>query len=175
MPIRDANPGDAQAFCAIYAPYVTDSATSFELEVPSVHEMAARVAEAQRQWAWVVATDADQILGYAYATELRSRPAYRYSCETSVYVSPEAQGRGVAKALYQALFDRLIGRGLCNAYAVIVLPNAASVRFHEAAGFQPAGTLPRAGFKLGAWHSIGWWYRPLQDWPPAHPAAISGV
>lgn len=165
MRIRDANPSDAQGFCSIYAPYVTDSATSFELQVPSGHEMANRVIEAQRHWAWVAALEDDRIIGYAYATELRSRPAYQYSCETSVYLSSGAQGRGVAKALYGALFDRLVQRGLCNAYAVIVLPNSPSVRFHEAQGFQPVGTLPRAGFKHGAWHSIGWWYRPLQDWP----------
>jgi phosphinothricin acetyltransferase len=171
MRIRDASPLDGPTLCAIYAPYITDSATSFELAVPSPEEMAQRVAKAQQHWAWLVAVDEhDEVLGYAYATELRSRPAYRYSCETSVYVSPQAQGKGVAKALYQALFERLANRNLCNAFAAIVLPNPPSVRLHESQGFQPVGTLPRAGFKHGTWHSIGWWYRPLRDWPEEMPA-----
>jgi L-amino acid N-acyltransferase YncA len=164
--IRDARADDAAALLAIYQPFVTDTAVSFETEPPSVEEFAQRVLTAQSRWAWLVAEQAGRIAGYAYASSFRPRAAYRWSCEVSAYLAPEFRGRGLARALYERLIDVLVARGYCTAYAGIALPNEASVRFHQAMGFTAVGVFRRAGRKFNAWHDVSWWQRPLRDEPP---------
>jgi L-amino acid N-acyltransferase YncA len=159
--LRAARPADAPALLEIYAPFVRDTAVSFEAQVPSVKEMEQRIAKAQTQWAFIVAQEQGTLLGYAYATQLRERAAYRFSCETSVYLASQAQGRGIASALYRQLIDELQKLGYCNAFAAIALPNTASVKLHETIGFAPCGVFPRAGWKFGQWHDIGWWHKAL--------------
>jgi L-amino acid N-acyltransferase YncA len=161
--IRPGREADAAALLSIYQPYVTNTAVSFEEAVPTQAEFAARIRKALDRYAFLVATHGDELLGYAYGTQLRERAAYRWCVETSVYLAPQAQGRGLGKRLYNSLFDELIERGFCNAYAAIALPNDASVKLHEAVGFTACGVFPRAGRKFYQWHDIGWWYRQLQD------------
>jgi L-amino acid N-acyltransferase YncA len=168
--VRDAMPADAEALLAIYRPFVTDTAVSFEMEPPLVEEFAERIRTAQSRWAWLVAEEAGRAAGYAYAGSFRARQAYQWSVEVSAYVDPRHHGRGVGRALYERLLAFLIDRGYCTAYAGITLPNEASVRFHEAAGFTPVGVFRRAGRKFGAWHDVGWWQRELRDAPPAEGA-----
>jgi L-amino acid N-acyltransferase YncA len=151
---------------AIYAPFVSGTAVSFELEPPTVAAFAARVAEAQTRWAWLVAERGDEIAGYAYASAFRTRAAYRLTVECSAYVHESHRGQGVAGALYLRLFDRLRSQGYCNAYAGIALPNDASVAFHKSLGFTSVGTFHRAGWKFGRWHDVSWWELRLQDQPP---------
>jgi phosphinothricin acetyltransferase len=164
--IRDARPNDAKALLEIYAPFVTDTAVSFELTPPTVAEFEARIASAQSKWAWLVAERSGEIAGYAYASAFRTRAAYRFTVETSAYVHPAHRGRGVARALYLRLFDVLIAKGYCNAYAGIALPNDASIAFHKSLGFTAVGTFHRGGRKFGAWHDISWWEKTLLDRPP---------
>lgn len=164
--IRDARPGDVPALLDIYRPFVTDTAVSFELEPPTLSEFASRVASAQSQWAWLVAEVDGQIAGYAYASAFRTRAAYRWTAETSAYVREGYRGRGVASALYRRLLEVLAGKGFCNAYAGIALPNDPSVAFHQAAGFTPVGVFHRAGWKFGVWHDVSWWEMRLRDQPP---------
>jgi phosphinothricin acetyltransferase len=164
--IRAATPDDAPAVRAIYAPFVTDGATSFEAEVPDLDEVRRRIEATLATHPWLVAEDARGVLGYAYAGPHRARAAYRWAAEVSVYVAPRAHRRGVARALYTDLLDRLERQGFALALAGITLPNAPSVAFHEAMGFAPVGVFPALGFKHGAWHDVGWWSRRLRDLSP---------
>lgn len=125
--MRDAVPADAAACAAVYAPYVTGSAISFEAEPPSAEEMAGRIAAAQRTHAWLVLEDDDgRVVGYAYGGPYRSRPAYRWSCEVSVYLEPGRRRTGSGRALYAALLERLAARGYRTALAGLTLPDPAT-------------------------------------------------
>ncbi len=166
MHIRDATDLDATAMLEIYAPYVTDTTVSFEVEVPTAEAFAGRIARSMATHAWLVAVDADAVLGYAYASAHRSRAAYRYAAEVSAYVAPNRQGGGIGRRLYEALFARLRARGFFRAYGGITMPNDASVAFHRALGFQPVGVYRRIGFKMGRWHDVSWWGLDLLDGDP---------
>ncbi|WP_429912420.1 arsinothricin resistance N-acetyltransferase ArsN1 family B [Glycocaulis sp.] len=159
--IRAANGDDAPAIHAVYAPIVANTAISLELDVPSVEELAARIAAVSAEFPYLVAEMDGQLAGYAYGSRFRSRAAYDASVEVTVYVGSGWQGRGVARTLYASLFDALQAQGRHAAFAVITLPNAASVRLHEAAGFEPAGVWKEAGFKFGQWHDVGCWQKRL--------------
>jgi phosphinothricin acetyltransferase len=166
--VRPAEPADAAAVAAVYAPYVTDGVASFESEPPTAADLRRRML-GERRLPWFVACEGDDVAGYAYAAPHRARAAYRWSVETSVYVDERWHRRGVARLLYDRLLDELPGLGYVTAYAGITLPNDASVRLHEAMGFRPVGTFRRVGYKHGRWHDVGWWQRPLRE-PPSDPA-----
>jgi L-amino acid N-acyltransferase YncA len=161
--IRDATAADAARCQEIYAPYVLDTAVSFETEPPSVDEMRRRIAAAQEQHAWLVLGDGDGVGGYAYGGPFMSRPAYRWACTVSVYLEPGRRRTGAGRALYAALFDRLAARGLREALGGIALPNDASVGLHRALGFEDVGTYRRVGWKLGRWHDVLWCQRSLSS------------
>ncbi len=162
MKIRAATPGDAAAIAILYAPYVTASVVSFETEAPDAAEIARRMAGGGRLYPWLVACGEDgAVRGYAYAAAFRTRPAYRFSVETTVYVAGDAQGRGIGGALYAALLPILEAQGYTQAIAAITLPNAASVALHERHGFRKVGAYEEVGFKRGGWHSVGLWQRAL--------------
>ena len=147
--IRQADPADVPALLEIYRPFVETTAVSFELVTPSAEEFAARISKALAGWDWLVADRDGQPVGYAYATSHRQRAAYRYSVEVSAYVHPDYRRQGTARALYLRLFDSLAGKGYCNAYAAVRVPNDASVAFHCSLGFEPIGVFKRAGWKFG--------------------------
>ena len=123
--------------------------------------MARRIRDVAPPFEFLVAERAGEVLGYAYASAYRSRAAYRYSCEVSVYVSAKAKGQGVARGLYERLFVDLKAAGFRSATAIIVLPNPASISFHEALGFEARGNLSQIGFKFGQWHDAGFWQKML--------------
>jgi phosphinothricin acetyltransferase len=170
--VRDASERDAEACAAIYAPYVTDTAISFETEPPSAAEMAERIASAARTHAWLVLEADGRVVGYAYGGRFAPRRAYRWACEVSVYLEPGRRRTGGGRMLYEALLARLTDRGFRTAIAGMTLPNDASVGLHRAMGFEPVGTYRRIGFKDGAWHDVAWTQRILAsgDEPPAEPA-----
>lgn len=161
MRVRPASAADAEACAAIYAPYVTDSAISFEARPPTAEEMARRIAAARERYDWLVLEDDGRIVGYAYGGPYKAREAYRWSCEVSVYVERGRRRTGAGRALYQALLDRLAARGFRMAVAGMTLPNEASVGLHRALGFEPVGTWRRIGYKHGRWHDVAWMQRPL--------------
>lgn len=161
--IADAGPQDAAACAAIYAHYVTTTAATFELEAPDQQEMATRISSAQAQHAWLVLRQDDRVVGYAYGTTFRTRPAYRWTCEVSAYLHHEHTGRGGGRALYTRLLGRLAERGLRTATAGVALPNPASLALHTAMGFTTVGTFHRVGWKLGAWRDVTWLERSLID------------
>ncbi len=172
MQIRTARPSDAAAIAEIYAPIVRETVISFEADPPSAGEMAARIETVLATHPWIVAERSDRILGYAYAGPHRSRAAYRWACDVSVYVRPEAQRRGVGRELYRALFGILSRQNLAVAFAGIGLPNEASVALHESLGFTPVGTFEQVGFKFGAWHDVAWWRLAIGDLGSRPPEPI---
>lgn len=163
LQFRTAREDDTEALLAIYRPFVTSTAISFEVNVPTLDEFRSRIEKAVAHWGWIVATDGDLPVGYAYGSTHRAREAYAQSVETSAYVAPTHHRTGIARQLYGQLFRALRERGYESAYAGITLPNDASVRFHSALGFESIGTFPRVGYKLGAWHDVAWMYRPIQS------------
>jgi L-amino acid N-acyltransferase YncA len=170
--VRDATISDATFCASIYAPYVTGTAVTFETDPPGREEMAKRIAGALASHAWVVLSDSGRVVGYAYAGPYKSRPAYRWSCEVSVYVEMGRRRTGAGRALYGALFERLERRGYRMAVAGMTLPNEASIGLHRAMGFETVGTYRRIGWKHGAWHDVAWAQRPigLETGPPAEAA-----
>jgi phosphinothricin acetyltransferase len=175
MLIRHAEPErDAAACAAIYAPAVIDGVASLEEHPPDAQEMAERIARVSTRYPWLVAYDGDQALGYAYATEHRSRAAYRWAADSSVYIAPAHQRRGAGRRLYETLFDLLYRQGLYTVCAGITLPNAASIGLHERLGFRPAANYEQIGFKFGRWRSVGWWQLRLREAVPGEIPAEPG-
>ena len=178
MKIRRATAEDAAAIAPIYAPYVSASVVSFETEAPDAGEIARRIEALGDAYPWLVACGEDgNILGYAYGCAFRTRPAYRFSVETTVYVADGAQGRGIGTALYRRLLGLLEAQGYTQAIGAITIPNDASIRLHELLGFARAGTYEKVGFKLGGWRSVGLWQRPLAPMTdlPDEPRPVSAV
>lgn len=165
---------DGTALAAIYAPAVT-LPTSFELEPPDAAEMNRRVEGILPKMPWLVCEHQGAVIGYAYASTHRARPAYQWSVEVSAYVHTDAQRSGVGRALYASLFEILVLQGFRNAFAGITLPNPASVGMHQAVGFTPIGVYHGIGYKLGAWHDVGWFERPLapRDADPLPPRPLA--
>lgn len=175
--LRIAHEGDGEAVAAIYAPIVRDTAISFEVDPPSAAEMARRIRTTLETHPWLVVADGAGVQGYAYATRHRDRAAYRWSADVTVYVHEQARGRGVGAALYAALVPVLVRQGFRRAYAGITLPNRASVALHESAGFTPLAVYAGVGWKLGAWHDVGWWQRALapEVERPAEPEPFAAL
>jgi L-amino acid N-acyltransferase YncA len=169
MDLRPATDADAAAIAAIYAPYVVTSIISFETEPPTAREMKARMAKAEDKYPWIVATDDESgvVLGYAYATSFRTRPAYRFSVETSVYVAGDLQRNGVGRQLYTALIATLREQNFTQAIGAIALPNDASITLHESIGFRRAGVYREVGYKNGQWVDVGIWQCELSE--PSNP------
>jgi L-amino acid N-acyltransferase YncA len=177
--IRLATERDAEQITAIYAPNVTDTIISFELEPPSADEMRQRIEVTLERYPWLVFERQGRVLGYAYADAHGSRAAYQWSVDVSVYVHKDARRMGVGRALYASLVAALNLQGFYNAYAGAALPNAASVGLHESVGFRPVGVYRGVGYKLGAWHDVGWWHLPLRERvadpnPPADLPSVLG-
>jgi len=160
--IRPATTADAAAIAAIYAPIVADTAISFEEEVPDAAEMARRIESLTADGFPYLAAERDgTVLGYAYGSLHRSRAAYRWSADVSVYVDAATRGEGIGRALFGALLPALKAAGYHAAFAGITLPNRSSIGLHEAMGFTKVGVYREVGYKLGAWHDVGWWQRLL--------------
>jgi L-amino acid N-acyltransferase YncA len=170
--IRHATQADAPAVAAIYAPLVRDTIISFEEEPPSAEEMAERIATSH---VWLVAEEDGEVVGYAYAARFHPRAAYRWSAEASVYLSPEARGRGIGTRLVTELLERLKAMGFVNVFGGTALPNPASERLLESFGFKKVAHWEHVGFKLGAWHDVSWRQLTLQEPtvpPPAQHAPL---
>jgi L-amino acid N-acyltransferase YncA len=170
--IRPAEASDAAAVVSIYAPYVLETAVSFEAEPPTAATMAQRINGTLQTHPWLVAErHGEGIVGYAYAGQHNQRAAYRWTVDLTVYVGGQMRRSGVGRALYLVFLETLRRQGFRSAFAEIVLPNPDSVRLHERAGFKPIGVHKDIGFKLGRWHDIGYWRLGLTDGvaPPSEP------
>jgi L-amino acid N-acyltransferase YncA len=164
--VRPAVEEDAAAVTRIYAPYVEQTAISFEEKTPTRDEMAARIATCRIRWQWLVADIDGEVVGYAYGSQHREREAYRWSVEVSAYVDRQHHRQGIGRALYEPLLAELANKGFCNAFAGITMPNDPSVTLHTSMGFEPIGTFCSIGWKFGRWHDVAWFQRTLRARPP---------
>jgi phosphinothricin acetyltransferase len=172
--LRLASLRDDSALAAIYAPVVASTAISFELVAPGAADMRARLAAQPATKPWIVAELDGAVGGYAYASDFRGRPAYRFGVEVTVYVAEAARRRGVGLALYRSLLGLLAAQGYRRAFAGIALPNDASIALHRAVGFTEAGVVHAAGFKFDRWHDVAFFECALGalDVPPRDPRAL---
>ncbi|HWA10263.1 MAG TPA: arsinothricin resistance N-acetyltransferase ArsN1 family B [Opitutaceae bacterium] len=154
---RVATSADAGAICSIYNPYIRDTVVTFEEEAVTEAAMQQRLAAIGSKFPWLVAELGGGIVGYAYATEWRSRSAYRHSVETTVYLASDCCGKGLGTALYRELIERLRPGGFHRAIGGIALPNEASVALHEKLGFRKVAHLTEVGRKFGRWIDVGYW------------------
>ncbi|MDE3132812.1 MAG: N-acetyltransferase [Acidobacteriota bacterium] len=174
MLVRHATADDAAGCLEVYLPYADGTAVSFEDRAPSLDELRQRIERIGRTHAFLVADDAGRIAGFAYTGEHRTRAAYRWATEVSVYLGQEYQGRGIRRALYEPLFALVEQQGYRILLAGIALPNPASVGLHRSLGFEEVGTYRRIGWKAGAWRDVIWLARQLgpdthETDPPASP------
>lgn len=163
MQIRDATPADLPEIQAIYAHHVLNGTGTFEEEPPSIEEMTVRYRKVvDHGWAWLVASDATGVLGFAYYAQFRDRSAYRFTAEDSVYIRDDVRGQGVGKALGAQLIETATAAGFRTMIAVIGnSENVGSIGVHASLGFQHVGTLRAAGLKFGRWLDVVQMQRPL--------------
>ncbi len=179
--IRTATEQDAAGILEIYAPIVRETPISFEFEPPDQSELCRRIATVSEFYPWLVAcATGGDVLGYAYASRHRERAGYQWAVDTAIYVHPRARRNGLARSLYSVLLEALRRQGFYRAYAGIALPNPASVGLHEAMGFVRVAHYSQVGYKLGAWHDVGWWGLALRPAtaspsPPVAHSRISGT
>ena len=161
MDIRLAKPSDARSLLDIYAPYVENTAITFEYEVPTIEVFATRIERTLGKYPYLVAEEDGAILGYAYASTYYARAAYDWAVELSVYVSQDARGKGVGSKLYDELEDLLDQMGYMHFLACISLPNEDSIAFHTKRGYQQVAHFPKIGYKFNRWHDIVWLQKSL--------------
>ena len=161
MNIRSATLKDAPALVKIYAPYVEQTAVTFEYDVPDETEFANRIAAVLSRYPYLVAEENGEILGYTYASSFHSRAAYGWSAETSFYVKMGLHHKGVGTALYQDLEKYLKQQNVCNLCACIAFPNPTSIAFHDRFGYRTVAHFHASGYKLGAWHDMVWMEKEL--------------
>lgn len=152
--IRFADQNDAAAMLAIYAPYIRDTAITFEYEVPSAAEFAGRVESVTAQFPWLLCEVDGQAAGYAYASRFRPRAAFQWDAEVSIYLSPAFQRMGIATALYNCMESILLAQGYRNLYALITHPHPASEGLHASRGYRTLGIYRGTGYKFGKWHDL---------------------
>lgn len=167
--IRPATVADVDSMLEIYAPLVHESIATFETEPPTPEDFKNRIRDSQ---IWLVSEVGRRIAGYAYASWLNERAAYRWSVAVSVYVHPDNQRSGVGRALTTELLAQLTTNGFVNAFAGVALPNDGSVRLFESLGFERIALQKEVGFKLGRWIDVGWWQKHLRDRPTNPPEPL---
>ena len=181
--IRPAEERDVPAMLGIYAPYVEETAVSFEYLVPSEAEFRSRLQRVQAAYPWLVAECGGQVLGYAYASRFHPRAAYDWSVEVSIYLGRNERRRGLGRRLYEVLEQCLLSQGVLTAYSCIAHApepdeylDHSSIRFHERTGYRLTGTFPACGYKFGRWYGRIWMEKRLvpADAPEAQrPAPIA--
>jgi L-amino acid N-acyltransferase YncA len=167
--IELATETDAEGILDIYGPFIDSTTITFETERPTREEMAARIRDIGGVYPWLVSRENGKVTGYAYATRHRARSAYRWVVEASVYIDSQHHQKGLARALYEKLFEILRAQRIELVLAGITMPNDPSVRFHEKMGFEPIGTYRDIGYKQGAWRDVSWWRLPLRETPTVPP------
>ena len=169
MRIRTAVPDDAPALLAIYAPYVTDTAITFEYDVPTPEDFRQRIETTLHQYPYLVAEQDGQLLGYAYTGPMGHRAAYAWSAETSIYLRQDCRRMGLGRQLYAALEEQSRAQNIQTLYACIAAPSTnddphltrASIDFHAHLGYRTAAVFHRCGYKFDTWYDVVWMEKPL--------------
>ena len=161
--IRTAVLQDAEALLEIYAPYVKNTAITFEYDVPTVEEFAGLMSNVLRRYPYLVGELDGEPAGYAYAGPFKERAAYDWAVETTVYVKEDMKKHGIGRALYEALEKTLAAQGILNLNACIAFPEKEdeylttdSVKFHKKMGFKEVGRFHKCGCKFGRWYDMVW-------------------
>jgi phosphinothricin acetyltransferase len=177
MAVRIAKVEDIPTILAIYAPYVEETAYTFEYTVPTMEEFTLRFQTITKQFPWLVWEEEGKVLGYAYACAPFERAAFAWCAEPAIYLCPEACGKGIGRKLYAALEQLLQAQGYKKVYAIITTANEPSVAFHKAVGYRHTATMPGCGYKLGNWYGIVWMEKDLNAWetPPHEPNSIGKI
>lgn len=171
LTLRIATEADAPALAAIYAPYVRETAITFEYDPPTAGEFAGRMRDTLAFYPYIVAELAGEPVGYAYAGTFKGRPAYDWAVETSIYVARGYVGKGIGRALHDALERALAAQGILNMYACIAVPDGAddetltrnSEQFHAHLGYRLVGEFYRCGFKGSRWYNMVWMEKMLGE------------
>ena len=176
--VARVEPADAEELLEIYAPYVRDTAISFEYEVPSVEEFRERIEHISGRYPYIKAVEDGQVIGYAYADCFKGRKAYDWSVETTIYVRKDSRRGGIGKLLYGRLEQSLADMGILNMNACIASPvaegpylNDDSLRFHHALGFTDVGCFHNSGYKFDQWFDMVWMEKMIGD----HDAPVRAV
>lgn len=171
MSVRPATVQDVPRILEIYAPYIENTAISFEYTVPTLEAFTQRFLGITQQFPWLVWEEDGVVLGYAYGSLPFERAAYQWCAEASIYLCPQAQGKGIGKKLYAALEQLLQEQGYKKVYAIITTANEPSIAFHEAVGYRHTATMPDCGYKFGKWYGTVWMEKDLNPWdaPPRKP------
>ncbi len=177
--LRVATQEDAAALLDIYAPYVRETAITFEYDVPSVDEFAARIAHTLEKFPYLAAENDGEIVGYAYAGAFHPRAAYQWCAEMSVYVKRDVRRMGVGRKLYDAMEALLKAQRLTNVEACIAVPSAPdahltldSVRFHEKMGYRMVGKFEKCGYKFDTWYDMVWMEKHIGGHVHAQPPIL---
>ena len=175
MAIRQATVLDLPRILEIYGPYIENTAISFEYTVPTLEDFTQRFLGITAQFPWLVWEENGMILGYAYGSAPFERAAYQWCSEASIYLCPEAQGKGIGKKLYAALEELLQKQGYKKVYAIITTANEPSIAFHRAVGYRHTATMPNCGYKFGNWYGTVWMEKELNAWdvPPRKPVSAN--
>ena len=155
--IRNALPKDAKQICSIYNYHVTNTIVTFEEELVTENEMQQRIAITTLKYPWFVYEEGDSIAGYAYASQWRTRSAYRYAAETTVYLHENFRGKQIGTALYVQLISQMKDLSFHSLIGGIALPNDASIALHEKLNFKKIAHFEQVGFKFNRWVDVGYW------------------
>lgn len=164
--IRPASVADAPVICSIYNHYLLNTWFTFEEEAVGEGEMSGRIQEVTATFPWVVLQDRDEVVGYACANRWKSRCAYRYSAESTVYLRPDCIGRGFGRQLYESLIAKLRDAGMHSVIGGIALPNDGSQHLHEKIGFRKVAHFEQVGWKFNRWIDVGYWELILSEESP---------
>lgn len=155
--IRFVRPEDASSLCGIYNHYIENSIITFEVEAVTTQMMRDRIGLACEKHPWLVYEVGKKIVGYAYASSWKSRCAYRFSVETTVYLAADQTGKGIGTRLYKELIEVLKKTSCHSLIAGIALPNDASIALHENLKFEKIGHFKEVGWKFDKWIDVGYW------------------
>lgn len=153
---RLADVSDTKEILDIYAPYITDTAITFEYDIPSIEEFRGRIEHISLEYPYVVCTYKDEIIGYAYAHRYGERAAYQWDVELSIYLDMNYKSLGVGKLLYNKLIEIVKLQNVRNIYACITSANEKSLKFHEKLGFEFIGIFKNTGYKFDSWYGVNW-------------------
>ena len=170
--LRYAREDDAPALLDIYTPYVVGTSVTFEYEPPTVDEFAGRIREFSAVYPYIVCVGSDGLTGYAYAHRFQSRAAYQWGVECSIYIRQDHTRAGLGRLLYSELLRVLTAQNVRMAYSAISTPNEPSERLHLELGFTEVGRWRDTGYKLGGWHDVVWYEKPLNPLTTPPPPII---
>ena len=178
--IRVAKPEDAEELLAVYAPYVTKTAITFEYEVPGLEEFQERIRRTLQRYPYLVAQKDGELLGYAYTGAFVGRAAYDWSAEVSIYLKEDRRKMGIGRRLYQELERISKAQNITNLNACIGYPEKEdehltmnSIQFHAHMGYEMVGVFHKCGYKFGTWYNMAWMEKIIKEHEKSPEPVIS--